>query len=170
MPTWRADLKDTYLDIAFPDFVMLNEYLSNKNALMLIKQHPSITHINKQLLGCDNIKFIDNKYDVYPILPFTDILITDYSSIYYDYLLMENKGVILYPFDFKTYQQTEYQLSLDYEKYMPGVFAYNFEELLKIIEDNTDCSVLNRNWILEMFWGNYKDKHIEGVYKQLLLK
>lgn len=49
----------------------------------------------EDISSLSNITYVSPELDVYPILPFTDVLITDYSSIYYDYLLMDHKGCIL---------------------------------------------------------------------------
>ena len=136
MPTWRAHLNTAYLNVAFPNMNKLNEILKKVNALLVIKQHPTVkvTNLNNQY---SHIYFIDNKCDIYPILPFTDILITDYSSIYADYILMEDKGVILYMFDLEEYQKNDLSL-MDYEKNTPGTYAYTFTELLEIIINKKD--------------------------------
>lgn len=55
------------------------------------------------LVSYSNLRIIDSSCDIYPILPFTDVLITDYSSIYYDYMLIPNKQILLFPFDEEEY-------------------------------------------------------------------
>lgn len=53
--------------------------------------HPA-TRMNFDVIGkCTNVILLDKSMDVYPLLPKTDVLITDYSSIYYDYILMPEK-------------------------------------------------------------------------------
>lgn len=166
MPTWRANLNSAYLNVAFPDMAKLDEILKKTNALFVIKQHPTV-RVNKISKQYDNIYFIDNKCDIYPILPFTDVLITDYSSIYSDYILLDGKGVILYPFDLEEYQKTDLSL-INYKENNPGTYVYTFSELLKLIESRDKCAVPGRDAILSMFWGDYKNKSRETLYMKLL--
>ena len=166
MPTWRAHLDSTYLTQAFPDMEQLNETLRKVNALLVIKQHPTIKN-NKIDKEYSHVHFINNKCDIYPLLPFTDILITDYSSIYSDYLLMDGKGVILYPFDLKEYEKTDLSL-MDYEKNMPGTRAYNFYELLELIERKEISIIPEREEILSMYWGDYKHKSVATLFAKLI--
>ena len=122
-----------------------------------------VTNLNNQY---SHIYFIDNKCDIYPILPFTDILITDYSSIYADYILMEDKGVILYMFDLEEYQRMIFSL-MDYEKIL-GTYAYTFTELLEIIIKKEDCGIRGRKVILYKWWGNYKERSMRTLWNKLL--
>lgn len=165
MPTWRANLDSTYLEVAFPDMEDLDEVLKKANALLVIKQHPTV-RVDKICNQYHNVYFIDNKCDIYPILPFTDVLITDYSSIYSDYILLEGKGVILYPFDLEEYQKTDLSL-INYKENNPGTYVYTFYELLKLIENNDKCIVPDKNRVVSMFWGDYKNKSMETLYRKL---
>lgn len=99
MPTWR----DSQLDIFSQQFDLeaLNKVLLGQNALMLLKPHPN-THTN-DISGYSNIVLVNRTTDIYGVLPFTDVLITDYSSILYDYLLIPKKQVILYLYDYQEY-------------------------------------------------------------------
>jgi CDP-glycerol glycerophosphotransferase (TagB/SpsB family) len=97
--------------------------------------------------------------DIYSILPFTTTLITDYSSIYYDYLLMEDKQILLFPFDYEEYIANSKSLAFDFDEYTPGIRAYNFEELIYIMENNLNLDIPSKDNILKLFWGdNYLEK------------
>ena len=158
MPTWRADMKDSFLEEAKIDFEILNETMLRTNSLFLFKLHPAVRH-HKDYTNYESILFLDSNMDIYPILPFTTTLITDYSSIYYDYLLMNNKDIILFPFDYEQYITNSKSLAFDFETYTPGVRAYTFKELIQIIHDNIDLSIISRDQILKLFWGdNYLEK------------
>lgn len=61
-----------------------------------------------------NISILDNEMDIYPLLPHIDILITDYSSIMYDFSLMKGKRTILYTFDIDTYSKQSRPLYEDF--------------------------------------------------------
>ena len=163
MPTWRADMKDSFLEEAKIDFDMLNEAMLQTNSLFLFKLHPAVRH-HKDYTNYESILFLDSNMDVYSILPFTTTLITDYSSIYYDYLLMNNKDIILFPFDYEEYITNSKSLAFDFDKYTPGVRAYDFKDLIHIIGNNVKLEVLSRDNILRLFWGdNYLDKSYNEI-------
>ena len=79
MPTWRDSQKEVFSEHF--DMDQLEKALINQNAVMLLKPH-SNTKV-KNIISSKNIIFIPGNVDVYGILPFTDVLITDYSSILY---------------------------------------------------------------------------------------
>lgn len=166
MPTWRANLKDSFLEEAGFDIVKLNDVMKQTNSLFLLKLHPAVRH-QKDYTDLESILFLDSSMDVYSILPFTTTLITDYSSIYYDYLLMEKKHVLLFPFDYEQYITNSKSLAFDFDTYTPGVRAYTFQELIKIIHDDVDLSIVSRNKILKLFWGdNYVEKSSTEILYQ----
>lgn len=166
MPTWRSDLNDSFIQKAGFDFQKLNSLMKNHKSLFIFKLHPAIRFYSN-VDEFDSICFMDPKMDVYPILPFTDILITDYSSIYYDYLLMSKKEALLFPFDEEEYQKTSKQLAFDYQQYTPGTRVYSFEELLQAIEQNIDLTISNREQILQLFWNDYHHKSIDQLYEKI---
>ena len=73
----------------------LDDYLAQNDSLMIIKPHPMqiISKIHMQSLK--NICFIQNSdidakgIQLYELLENCDALLTDYSSIYYDFLLLD---------------------------------------------------------------------------------
>lgn len=153
MPTWRNDQSD-FVTAAGINWEELNNILINKNALLILKLHP-YTHIDLEFIKkLSNILIFPSQSDVYTILPFTDCLITDYSSIYSDYSLM-NKEIILFCFDYQEYVKKSYSLS-EYNKYYPGIRAYNFQELLSLIKNETDCHVSKdeHDFIMKTYWDS----------------
>lgn len=66
------------------------------------------------------------------LLPVADILITDYSSILFDYLIF-NKPIILFAPDYDNFKKTR-GFYIEYNS-LPGPIAYTAEELLSIIDN-----------------------------------
>ncbi len=133
----------------------MNQILKEKNELFILKLHPAVKYCKEEYQTLDSVMFLDKHLDIYPFLPFTDVLITDYSSVYYDYLLLNDKGFILYPFDYETYIVNSNRLAFDFNTYTPGVKAYNFKELLHCMQQETiNLSIDNKEWIIKQFWGN----------------
>lgn len=170
MPTWRLQYGSDFLKYAIPGLERLNETLKLSNSLMLLKLHPSMKYSVEDMDSLSHIIYVTPELDVYPLLPFTDVLITDYSSIYYDYLLMDNKGCILYDFDYAQYVKREFSFICDYHEYTPGIHVDEFERLLSIIREKTDCSVEKRDWIVETFWGDYFHKSDKALYDRITNK
>jgi CDP-glycerol glycerophosphotransferase (TagB/SpsB family) len=101
---------------------------------------------------------VDNSWDIYPILPFTDVLITDYSSIYYDYILMKGKRVILFTFDYDKYI-SERELNIEYEKYFIGLRVHSFDQLYDVIKKKeVDNISFDYNDIIKNIWNDYDGK------------
>ena len=165
MPTWRLQLGDEFLKYAMPDLVKLDEVLRLSNSILLLKLHPSMKYRVEDMSSLSNIIYVSPELDVYPILPFTDVLITDYSSIYYDYLLMEHKGCILYDFDYVQYMKDEFGFIRDYKEYTPGIHVDEYENLLSLIRNKVDCTVDKRDWVIRQFWGDYRNKNNEELYR-----
>lgn len=131
MPTWRDD-NPAFINEAIPDFKMLDETCRQKNFLFVLKLHVN-TVFNSDISGYKNILLLNNNLDMYPLLPFTTTLLTDYSSIFFDYAAL-NKRIIFYPFDLAQYQSKSRELYFDFATITKGeTVAYTFDELLKTI-------------------------------------
>jgi CDP-glycerol glycerophosphotransferase len=71
--------------------------------------------------------------DVYTFIRHIDLLITDYSSIYFDFLLSE-KPIIFFPYDLKYYVEEDRGLIFKYDEYTPGPKVYNLKELEDLLK------------------------------------
>lgn len=153
MPTWRDSGADIIRDAGF-NFEKLDDVLQQKNYLFLLKLHPNTNLDINSLSDFDNIICLDKSLDIYPIMPFTSMLITDYSSIYYDYLLMPDKEILLYPFDEEEYLNQCRDFAFDYKIFTPGKRIYTFSELLNIIYTDVSCILETDqiNMVLDSFW------------------
>ncbi len=148
MPTWRDNGQNFIKNAGF-DFEVLNHTLQKKNYCLLLKLH-HLTNVSVNLEQYKNILLIDNTTDMYPILPFTDCLITDYSSVYFDYHLMD-KEVILFPFDKTEYIEKDREMYYNYDAVTDKeLVVNNFEELIKAIESDAKGSGIKNNLVKEM--------------------
>lgn len=119
----------------------IDKTLSEIGATLSIKMHPSWELHDKSvsLKESDfcNVRVIPSDVDVYPVLAEFDALITDYSSIYYDYLLLE-RPIILFPFDEYKYREQQ-GFHIDYED-LPGKKPTSVENLIECM-----ISVVDKN-------------------------
>ncbi|SFV43438.1 CDP-glycerol glycerophosphotransferase family protein [Mammaliicoccus sciuri] len=135
-PTFRGS---GHLTAYYPDnnidYKNLAEYCKNKNAIVLLKMHPFVKN-NIKIPEEYKEYFIDisNYREVNKFLFVTDILISDYSSLIYEYALFE-KPMIFYAFDLEEYSNDRgfYE---DYEKIVPGKIVYSFSELMNSLWNN----------------------------------
>ena len=136
MPTFRKSEAEVFNLINFEE---LQKFLSKESTIFCVKLHPksSVEDKWKKIVGeYKNIILIDSSMDPYPFLDIADILITDYSSVYFDYLI-KNKPIIFFNYDYQEYINNSRELYFDYNEYTPGIKVQTMNELLNalIIED-----------------------------------
>ncbi|MDA3901173.1 MAG: CDP-glycerol glycerophosphotransferase family protein [Spirochaetes bacterium] len=137
-PTFRDS---GYQNNPFSDsfLVQLDNYLKKTESIMLVKKHPH----DKSLIisGYENIIDVNSLYDdIQQLLCFTDLLITDYSSVFFDFVLT-GKPVIFYSYDYEYYLSQCRGMYFDYYETVPGPFAKNEAELMKLLISHKKWSV-----------------------------
>lgn len=133
-PTHRQEGK-----IVFPleeqfDFKRLNDWCIKNNMVFVIRRH--FYHKNEQFdfSKYSNITDITEKtMDIQEVLMDTDILISDYSSTYIDYLLLD-RPMIFYNFDYEDYLKKDRDMYYEYDEVTPGYKAQTFDELMKELD------------------------------------
>lgn len=168
MPTWRGNLNDDFIESAGFNFEVLNEKMKLIDSVFIFKLHPAVKNVNN-ISGkkYSNLIFLNKQIDIYPILPFVDCLITDYSSIYYDFILLD-KEILLYPFDKEEYINMSNDLAFNYDEFTPGHRVYSFDELLgAITSSNRDYKVKDRERILQSFWGKTDINSLDYLYNSI---
>lgn len=165
LPTWRKTERKSS-DASPIDFAKLNLYLNKKKQLLLVKMHPLEAQEEREYYS--NIMFLKANVNLQSILRFTDVLITDYSSVYYDYVLLEGKSIILYPYDVKVVEKSGRRLSYDYNHYTPGRRAYNTDALIEIMDNDraTPTSDPEIQRVKKVFWS-YKN-NINGLINVII--
>ena len=106
MPTWRGSTgkvngatQNVQLKLYFDEL----DGLLEKNQVMYVKLHQmNVTAID--LSGYRNIRPFPKEYDSYEFLHAADVLITDYSSVFFDYAVGRQK-IILFTYDKEEYLQ-----------------------------------------------------------------
>ena len=130
-PTWRSDVNS----ISFPlseinDFNVytFDQWLKENNILFLISVHPHMENL-EDFSDCTNIQYIDHNplMDINQLLPEMDLLITDYSSIATDYMLMDRPVIYVMPdYDYYLY---DFGLLEDMRDNLPGLESKNMSDL-----------------------------------------
>jgi len=85
------------------------------------------TSSGKSVLG-EEMRLVNN-VDTYELLARTHILIADYSSVYFDFLLTE-KPIIFAPFDYENYIKNDREFYYDYDEVTPGPKCKDWDDVL----------------------------------------
>ena len=137
MPTQRHEGEEG-LGFLLSDLKSVNSRLAELNIILLVKLHfchlGELHSLDRSLSNVLFVKDEDIDQDIYTILSETDLLITDYSSIYFDYLLL-NKPIIFAPFDLETFIANDRPLFYNYADVTPGPKARNWTEVIECMED-----------------------------------
>ncbi len=154
-PTFRQHTSSDIVDASFSLPIIhdeeaackINEYASQQNVLIVLKPHFSqdVNKIKKMRLS--NIMFIDDTFfdnhnmTSYEFVGGCDALITDYSSIYFDFLLC-NKPIAAIWEDIDEYRNNR-GFAVDVDYYMKGAYkVYCVADFLAFIKSITcECDM-----------------------------
>lgn len=149
LPTFRKSASMGYADVntdavvpffKLDELVELDAVLRENDVHVMIKLHPmqdvpkqsvkALTHV--QLLS--HQEFTKKNYDLYVLLRQTDALITDYSSVFYDYLLLDR------PIGFTEDDEEQYKQNRGFavenpDEFKPGMRIDSREKLYQFVED-----------------------------------
>ena len=150
MPTFRNHPEGIYGSIqelsTFPlikeqtEWSYLDKFCQEKKLVIVIKIHMFQKDYEIDFSKFKNIKIITNEVfdkenvNMYEFLAVTDALITDYSSVGIDYLLV-NKPIAYTLDDFEIYKNKRGFVVEDPRKFMPGHHLYKYSDLLTFLED-----------------------------------
>ena len=138
----------------FKDFdqEQLEAFLEEKNMLLFIRTHVAEQGSAAPYLG-KRIRFLGNEQaeDVTGILNIFDCLITDYSSIYIDYLLTD-KPMIFLPYDRQQYLDGR-GMNFDYDDVTPGPKPETFNDFLDALSPKEDFWKSERTRVNRLFNG-----------------
>lgn len=133
VPTWRQDSKNLY---PFSnDFLKnINFILKKTNSIFLIKAHQNSWEILQKKFS--NIKDVSkNNLDSQELMKYSDILITDYSSIFIDFMLLD-KPILFYAYDYESYKTNLVNLIDTYEKCVVREWiCYDENKLFELLKE-----------------------------------
>ncbi|HDR6274229.1 MULTISPECIES: CDP-glycerol glycerophosphotransferase family protein [Bacillus] len=135
--------------------------------IFLIKLHPAVRNKINYLKQYSDFIF---DYSLYPnvneLLLITDILITDYSSIPFEFCLL-NKPMIFYPYDLEHYKKQRGFIE-EYHTTVPGPVVYSTRELIEVIKKNdfnmNDIQTFSQKWN-QYSKGNSSGNFVEKIFK-----
>ena len=146
------------------DLEKMGEELQN-DYVLFIHLHPYMRNQFQAKSG----KFVyvmNDSYSIQELLVLADILITDYSTVFFDYSLLE-KPMIFYPYDLEEYKK-ERDFYYSYEELIPGPMVKDTESLIKEIKKGKfDLNRIRK--FKNRFFDIQDGKATERIMKHIIL-
>lgn len=138
--------------------VKLDKLLQENNIELLFFPHSSLQKYIKLFYSKSNKVIIakSNEYDVQTLLMESAMLVTDYSSIYFDFAYMK-KPMIYYQFDYEKYRKGQYQ---------EGYFSYQEDGFGPVVKTeneliNTMKYYIEKNFLPDKVFVRRMDNFFE---------
>ena len=171
MPTWRdwgsgvqqgTPLRDAV------DFERLDAEMADRDAYLLVKLHPR-ERLDVDLDSFDRVVELPADADPYPLLRHVDVLATDYSSVYFDFLWTD-RPVVFFPYDRETYAESP-GFYFDYDDVTPGPTPTEFnafcDALVATLADGGDEYADHRAAVRDRFFDHDGGRASERLYRRL---
>lgn len=175
-PTHKDNAYQTTL-FPFPDFDLdkLRETLRRNEIELYVRMHSSEdqSEFYDRIVDEETLFPAGQEFSPSPIeiLPFFDALITDYSSIYIDYLPVDKP--ILFVKDNHEEFLAERGLAFEYEEYFPGRKIETFEAFLRhlsdCVDDGTDRYREDRAFVRRTFLPERGETFLDQVVENHLV-
>ncbi|HOO76913.1 MAG TPA: CDP-glycerol glycerophosphotransferase family protein [bacterium] len=147
-PTFRDSGGDAVCDGAL-DLEKLDDFARRAGAVVVFKAHFN-EDVRPDAARYRHLLVYGTGADVYPALPLFDLLVTDYSSIFFDYLLTR-KPVVFFPYDYEKYIVRDRPLIFNYRDMTPGPVCFTqheLEEAIRTIMSGDDAFASRREEML----------------------
>ncbi len=148
-PTWRPYTNVKFFPFENLEPMELNRLLIQYNIILFLRKHPYFDcEIDEEFLKQSNIYWFNSEEftDINMFLPFFDKLLTDYSSIFLDYLPM-NKPIGFIPYDIDKYKEN---VGFTGEELFCGDFINNSEDFVDFLVQDNDKYKSDRDKVMEV--------------------
>lgn len=160
-PTFRNDFSLNAYNLDFNEFLTYLNKTTKAEWTLLLKLHPNISEKSYGLnIPKDSID-VSNYGDLYELMISSDMLITDYSSLMFDYGYL-NKPLFLYASDVADYLNDR-GFYFDYYK-LPFPVATNIEELISVYNKYNKTTYINN---LKKFYNDVGLKETGNSAKKI---
>ncbi len=168
-PTFRRVKQTRWFPFDDRDLHAIAGWLDEHNALMALRAHPN-EGLDMRPYRRISSRFVpggqESIEDVFELLPVTDVIMSDYSSISIEGLLLDIP-VVLLPYDLATYERG---LPLPYEQMAPGPSVFTQKDLLSALEKalhRTDGCEEERARVRDLYFSSHDCSASERVIRFL---
>ncbi|MCH8494767.1 MAG: CDP-glycerol glycerophosphotransferase family protein [Balneolales bacterium] len=158
-PTYRRRTKTRWFPFEDFDKVALENFLQKNDALLVLRSHPN-EKPQTELIG--NRIVSGNTPDIYSLIGLTDVIVSDYSGVYLEGLLLDIPCIFL-PYDKATYERG---FPYDYDEVTPGPKPKSQSDFLTSLDDalnGAESFQLERKRVRDLFFKNTDGKSTERL-------
>ena len=167
LPTFRDNSDDYSAPLECEN---VRKWLSENSDVLWIEKGHSADKLS--MLSFDsslsNVIRLDSNFEINILLPHTDILVSDYSSVIFE-ALYHNKPVMYYVPDLDYYKNHDRGFLNDPDFFMTGKRVYDGEQIVACLTEEKQHKgyVNNENYkqIKKQFWG--AEKNIDLIWKDI---
>ncbi len=129
-PTWR-DREEDHYRFSDEESKRLSEVLRRHNAVLGVRGHSNVRHLSRYTSDSDVAEIITLNHlpDVNVILRETAVLVTDYSSIYLDFLLTD-RPILHFTYDFESYLKNRIGFFYELDEAFVGARLLTFDQFV----------------------------------------
>ncbi|MBV7316383.1 CDP-glycerol glycerophosphotransferase family protein [Shewanella sp. NIFS-20-20] len=171
-PTFRDNQHNDY-----PlDLVAINQWCQQHQCAFILKFHPFIYRLmaaNGQVSASDSlvnypnlehVYIFPNGKNVYPWLAEAKMLVTDYSSMAFDFMLSA-KTIVYYQYDKEEYQQVRGQPLIGDQAFIQGEVACNMPQLLTAMSASLETANVEYRAIAD--YNSQEQACVHGILKAI---
>lgn len=185
-PSFRANMSSHAGKILSENIFRLNDYddarlehfLVENNAAIIYKLHPveqtafsgRVFDLNGRCFELTDEMLLNNDVRYDEILGNFDAMISDYSSIVFDYLLLNRPVLYLIP-DYDEYKQSKGFVFNNIDTFMPGRKAFSFDDMIYGLSDairNPEQYEDERRRVLDYRFDYIDNNSSERVYNTIV--
>jgi CDP-glycerol glycerophosphotransferase len=149
LPTYRNSARglmtqdgtetNTVLGLSENDAQRLHAWLKANRCKLIVKPHPMSINAGKPFANDEHWVMVDEQalfkegLGLYELLAQADLLVTDVSSVYVDFLVTGRPQIIYFP-DMEKYEKTRGLLLNPLKDYVPGPIAQTYSELQSALD------------------------------------
>lgn len=132
--TYRPNAQTNYFPFENLDMLEFDQFLTSRKIKIYIRDHINCDSLHQQ--AGRNIHFLPSTTvpNINSCLRAFHGLITDYSSIFYDFLLL-NRPMAFIPYDLEEYKLSPGMLVDDYSGYVPGPVCHTTQDLKNFLRN-----------------------------------
>ena len=138
MPTFRGQVGSEFTLLKESDLLRINSEIERQGIEITLRPHPVNVMTEKYVNIVDTLSNIQisNCHDIYSEIGSYDCLITDFSSIYFDFLL-SNKPIVFFPYEIENYKKNDRSLYYEYNDVTIAPYSNTWAQVLeRLIEIN----------------------------------
>jgi len=173
-PTWREyGERSSFFPFKDKDLEGLNTFLETQDVYLLMRGHREEMERITDNYGEQRLsRILPAHQEIFPdvqrLLVHVDVLVTDYSSIYLDFLLLD-KPMVFIPYDLEEYQSYRGFL-FDYESHTPGDKVGTQSEFMESLDralNQPEFGASERARMKNLFHTHQDGKSSERIIAQI---